>query len=352
MLNQCQMVYHPDNCLNKKRPFAQACKLCIDACPHQAIRVNLEINAKQCSECGVCMAVCPSDGFVDRSIDKLFEYIRSSEQIALNCPGAHFRGFEIPCLGLLDRDLWLSLVLYARDKKVEIYTGDCVHCPDKKACGISVQNFSRVHKSWPEHPVLSIIVAPDDGSNTDKSNPEEKNNSVNNQQAKTTSFAKMSLRNWGREKLEGMLPGLTSDESYLVPRTRQFLAETWAANTELSLPLPALKVGESCSNCGVCVAICPQKALTKKEDGDILTLIYEPFKCVECQRCVSVCKQKALSFENKRLSYRMFTGKIRIHQGKYRYCSRCGKQLFDNVEPPLCYACATSEPEKDSNFLS
>lgn len=341
MLNQCQIVYHPDNCLNKKRPFAQSCKLCIEACPHQAIKDNHEIDAKRCTECGVCMAVCPSDGFVDRSIDKLLEYIRGSEQITLNCPQANSMGFEIPCLGILDQDLWLSLILQSQDKKTEIYTGECVNCPDKKACGISVQNFSKVHKSWPEHPALSIIVAPDDG-----------NNSVNNQQKKKTPSAKMSIRNWSREKLEVMLPGITSAESYSIPRSRQFLAEMWESNKELVLPLPALNVGESCSNCGVCVAICPQKSLTKKEEGDILTLIYEPFKCVECHRCVSVCKQKALSFENKRLSYRMFAGKICIHQGKYRYCSRCGKQLFDNVEPPLCYACATSDSVEGSNFLT
>ncbi|WP_425800362.1 4Fe-4S dicluster domain-containing protein [Desulfitobacterium sp. Sab5] len=341
MLNQCQIVYHPDNCLNKKRPFAQSCKLCIEACPHQAIKDNREINAKRCTECGVCMAVCPSDGLVDRSIDKLLEYIRGSEQITLNCPLANPMGFEISCLGILDRDLWLSLLLQSQDKKVEIYTGECVNCPDKKACGLSVQNFNKVHKSWPGHPPLSVIVAPDNG-----------NNSANDQQIRKTQSPKMSLRNWSREKLEIMLPGITSDESYLIPRSRRFFGETWESKKALVLPLPALNVSDNCSNCGVCAAICPQKSLAKKEDKDILTLIYEPFKCVECQRCVSVCKQKALSFENKRLSYRMFTGKIRIHQGKYRYCSRCGKQLFDNVEPPLCYACATSDSVEGSNFLS
>lgn len=344
MLKQCQIVYHPDNCLNTKRPFSRPCRLCIEACPHQAISDNRELDAKRCTECGACMAVCPSDGFVDRSIDKLFEYIQSSDHITLNCPQANPMGFEIPCLGILDQNLWLSLILQAKtqEKKVEIYTGECVNCPDKKACGTSVQSFGKIHKSLLENLSLSIIVAPDSGSD----------NAAQNQQPRKTPASKMNLRNWSREKLETMLPGITSSESYSIPRSRQLLAETWKAKEELNLPLLALNVSESCSNCGVCAAICPQRALTKKEDNDILTLIYEPLQCVECQRCVSVCKQKALSFESKRLSYRMFTGKIRIHQGKYRYCTRCGKQLFDNVEPPLCYACATSDPEGESNFLS
>lgn len=344
MLKQCQIVYHPDNCLNTKRPFARSCRLCVEACPHQAISDNRELDTKRCTECGACMAVCPSDGFVDRSIDKLFEYIQSSDHITLNCPQANPMGFEIPCLGILDQNLWVSLILQTKtqEKKVEIYTGECVNCPDKKACGISVQSFGKIHKSLLEHSSLSIIVAPDDGSDS----------AAQNQQSRKTPAPKLNLRNWSREKLETMLPGITSSESYSIPRSRQFLAETWKAKEELNLPLPALNVSESCSNCGVCVAICPQRALTKKEDNDILTLIYEPLQCVECQRCVSVCKQKALSFESKRLSYQMFTGRIRIHQGKYRYCARCGKQLFDNVEPPLCYACATSDPEGESNFLS
>lgn len=336
MLNTCQFVYHRSNCLNIKKPFAHPCRLCVDSCPHQAISEDHKINAKLCTECGICMAVCPSDGIIDRNLVKLYHYIRGAEQIQLNCPQAIPTGFEIPCLGIIDRDLWMALLLQAQEKKIEITTGDCANCPDKEACAQSVKAFTEVHKDWTDHSPVVIAVAPDDG----KTKPLPLNQKVTT----PVSTEKKDWRDLGREKLEEMLPGMTSDESYPIPHNRLFLVESWETKNEI-LPLPALNVGTSCTNCGVCAAICPQGALTKKEEHDELTLIYEPLKCVRCQRCVSICRPKALTMETKRLSFRLFTGKIRLHQGKYRYCIKCGRQVFDNKEPALCVGCASTYPD-------
>ncbi|MDP4160652.1 MAG: 4Fe-4S binding protein, partial [Bacillota bacterium] len=88
MIYNCQIVYNHDSCLNTKKAFVNLCRLCIESCPHQAISVYRELDAKRCTECGICMAVCPSDGFVYRSSDKLYEYIQDSEKLVLNCPQA------------------------------------------------------------------------------------------------------------------------------------------------------------------------------------------------------------------------------------------------------------------------
>ncbi|SHN80178.1 4Fe-4S dicluster domain-containing protein [Desulfitobacterium chlororespirans] len=306
----CQMVHHHHNCLNTKKPYVKLCRLCIDSCPHQAISLYRELNAQGCTECGICMAVCPSDGFVYYSIAKLGEFIRNAGKIMLNCPQAMSAGYGIPCLGLLDRDLWLTLLMIAREKEVTILTGVCAACPDKKACGMSVRIFKEIHNSWPDHPTLRIKVAPDDG----ESETGGETTSVQNRSGGK------GWRDIGREKLEAMLPGITSDETYPIPKTRQFLEEAWRSRKSAikALPLPALKVREGCRECGECAEVCPQGALTNKKNGEQLTLIYEPLKCVNCQRCVNICRSQALSMEYKSLSYRLFTGKILVHQGKQR----------------------------------
>ncbi|HBV86525.1 MAG TPA: (4Fe-4S)-binding protein [Desulfosporosinus sp.] len=329
------MVYNHDCCLNTKKAFVNLCRLCIDSCPHHAISVYRELDAKRCTECGICIAVCPSGGFFYRNSDKLYEYIKRSENVVLNCPQAIPAGHEIPCLGIFDRDLWLSLMLYAREKELIIYTGVCANCADKKACETSVQIFKEVHNTWKDHPPIRIRVASDDGNCE---------SAMRDTMSVQDQIEKKGWRDIGREKLEAMLPGITSNERYLIPKTRQFLGETWKSQksgTEV-LPIPALTVSESCTNCGECEGICPQGALTKKETKEQLTLIYEPIKCARCQRCISICRSKALSMEIKSLSYRLLAGKVLLHQGKRRFCSWCGKQVFDDLEPAMCIACATS----------
>jgi len=351
----CQMVYHSGNCLNTKKPFARACRLCIESCPHQAISEYRQLEAKHCTECGACMAVCPSDGFVDRMMDKLHDYLMETQEIVLNCPQAIPSGFEISCLGILSRDGWLTLMLLAKEKPVTIITGVCAKCEDRQACAASVQTFKQVHADWPEHAVVRIQVRPDE----EATEPEP------NAGPPLSDVPRLKMTGWrqrGRDKIVEWLPNLAADETTSIPKYRQWLIEALEKTLEEKIPFRALFVADSCTSCGVCAAICPQGALQKQEEMDSapedptkedkiasLRLILEPQKCVQCGRCVEICRPKALSFRTKRLSHRLLTGKILIHEGRPRYCSKCGKRIFDNSE--LCLVCSTSVPES-SNFFS
>ena len=353
----CQMVYHNGNCLNTKKPFAHACRLCIESCPHQAISEYRQFEAKKCTECGACMAVCPSDGFVDQTMDKLHDYLGEAKDIVLNCPQAIPSGFEISCLGILDRDGWMTLMLLAKEKPVTIITGVCAECEDRQACAASVQTFKQVHGDWPGHATVQIQVRPDEEA-VEAVEPVSK---VGPPRAVVSPVEMTGWRQRGREKLAEWLPNLAADETYAIPKSRQWLLELLEKTSEEKIPFRALSVAESCTSCGVCVAICPQGALQKqevmnsepedpvKEDKIAsLRLILEPQKCVHCGRCVETCRPNALSLSIKLLSYRLLTGRILIHEGSQRYCSRCGKRIFDNSE--LCLVCSTSGPESHGFF--
>ena len=352
----CQMVYHNGNCLNTKKPFARACKLCIDICPHQAISEYRQLNTKQCTECGACMAVCPSDGFVDRTMNKLHDYLFEGKDIVLNCPQATPRGFEIPCLGMLDRDGWMTLMLLAEEKSVTIMTGICAECEDRRACATSVQAFKQVHVDWPDHAAIRIQVRPDEGAVEPESKEEFK-----------AVVPRVNLTGWrqkSRDKIEEWLPNLAAEDMYTVPKYRQWLIEALERKKDGKIPFSALSVADLCTSCGFCVAICPQGALQKHEERNpdqsaedpskeekivALRLILEPQKCVQCGRCVEICRPLALSFNLKSMSHRLLTGKILIHEGSPKYCIRCGKRIFDNTD--LCLACSTSDPSSQGSFL-
>ncbi|MDQ7096798.1 4Fe-4S binding protein [Desulfosporosinus sp. PR] len=353
----CQMVYHNGNCLNTKKPYANSCRLCLDICPYQAISDYHQIDVRKCSECGACMAVCPSDGFVDVMIDKFQDYLAETEEILLNCPQAVPSGFEIPCLGMFDRDSWTSLMLWAKKKPVTIVTGVCADCGDRAACAASVQAFKQVHSSWPGHGEVRIQVRPDAGLAAESK-------TANPQVPKPAVQGSGNWRQKGLKKVEEWLPNLTADQAYSLPKSRQGLMNVLEKYPEEKVPFPALVVTDLCTNCGVCAAICPQDALQKTEEWDSdpkakesaqedrissLQLILEPQKCVHCNRCVEVCRIQALSMETKMLSRRFLAGKVLIHEGSPLYCKQCGKRIFDNSE--LCLVCSTSDPQGRSSFF-
>ena len=354
----CQIVYHNGNCLNTKRPYARSCKLCIESCPHQAISEYRQLDTKKCTECGVCMAVCPSNGFVDQTIDKFHNYLLESGEIILNCPQAMPLGFEIPCIGMLDRDGWMTLMLLAKEKPATIVTGVCTDCKDRQACVLSVETFKQIHADWPEHPAVKIQVRPDQGGSI-----EPMLNGAGGRKSVLQKNSEVGWRQKSREKIEEWLPSMAEDELYAIPKSRQWLIEAFEASSEEKLPFYALSVADSCTNCGVCPAICPQGALQKREEMNSdpetqdpskedqitsLRLIFEPQKCVRCHRCVETCRSQALKFKSKRLSHRLLTGKVLIHEGRPKYCGQCGKRIFDNGE--LCIVCATSDPDNRGFF--
>jgi len=341
----CQMIYHHGNCLNSKKSFVHPCRLCVEACPHGAISDFKELDVKKCTECGACMTVCPSDGFVDSAMDSLHDYLFKAEEIVLNCPQALPKGYEISCLGIFDKDGWLALMLLAYRKPLTILTGVCALCEDREACAVSVNNLQTVHAEWSGHPRIQIQVRPF----------QENEVGVADVQIPQKLERREALTGWrrkSREKIESWLPSLKAEEQYLIPLSRQWLIEAWRTQPEEKIPFSTLEVSEQCTSCGICVDICPQGALTQQLGNDEnRRLVFEPAKCVQCDRCVKICQPKAMKFSTKWLSYRLVTGKVLLHDGKPRFCAKCGKQVFDNMEPQLCLACATSDPGKRGFFF-
>ena len=282
------------------------------------------------------MSVCPSDGFVDKDMDNLGEYLLSSDHIVLNCPLAEPQGYEISCLGMLDKDAWTTMMIVAGHREVKILTGDCGTCDDRQACALSVDFFKEVHQVWLDHAPIKIEIAPSKAG-SEFVEPTSKSN-TNLMDTKNTSF-----REKGKKKIKELFPDILAEEAYTLPKTRQWLSAVLTLNQDLKIPYKTIQVNDKCTSCGVCSKICPQDALHQVQKEDKILLIYEPSKCVQCARCVEICGPEAMELEYKELSNKYITGKILLCTTTPRHCTQCGKQIFHNIEPRLCMACASKD---------
>lgn len=308
-----QMIYHNGNCLNQKKTFPRECRRCITACPHNAINDQKEIILEKCTECGVCMAVCPSDGFIDRDMRHLGAYFSESESCVLNCPMAEPCGYEIACLGMFDGDAWKALMLKAVTKKVRIVIGDCACCNDHKASEFSRSLLEETAAQWPGHPVITIDIVPAAEGSERVNNPQNKKLF----DRRSEKGIKNSVREFGMDKLRAAFPAIEADDVYPIPKTREWLIDALRLLPDSKVPFLAIAANNNCSGCGVCTRICPQQALELRRRDDKILLVYEPYKCVQCGRCVDICGSRVLRLENRQLTLKFLTGKILLCEGQH-----------------------------------
>lgn len=53
-----------------------------------------------------------------------------------------------------------------------------------------------------------------------------------------------------------------------------------------------------CSECGVCIRLCPEHCITKDTEGNLLT---DATRCILCQRCFEYCPQNAIKIGKEKL---------------------------------------------------
>ncbi|MDR1321819.1 MAG: 4Fe-4S binding protein [Gracilibacteraceae bacterium] len=338
-LNAPQMIFHPGNCLNNLKPFSRPCQLCIQYCPHDAIDASRNIDRSKCTDCGTCMSVCPSDGMLDSGMRAVGEYLLGAEAPALHCPAAQPVGLEIPCIGVLDRDAWIALLLLSERKDVRMLTGDCGLCDDRQACAVSVTVLQNIVADWGEPLKVKIEIRPDTGAAPDAAEtarsappPAEKDRGLK------------AIRAAGRRKMKEMLPGVTAAEVTAVNETRRWLINVLAEDKERRAPYLGVRIGDACTDCCVCAKICPRGALSITQREGKIIHVYESARCMQCRRCEEVCGPQTLKLDTVYLTYKYLTGKILLREGVPRYCAKCGIPIHHNKEPGLCLSCAAKDP--------
>jgi ferredoxin len=356
------------------------CTICAEFCPIGTIEVNQAGRPRittSCIKCGACVGVCPTNALssskktlqqinrlalqaslridhlvigCERTAARLRIAALGSEEDAekdvptpeqevareaLELIGeatASEHIVEVPCLGMLTREIWFSILneigsSKLREVSVFLPPGQCAECPvnggndveDRfgeaitvaetwSGCGVGIitdaEDLPQAKKANVRAYLTSDVEMDRRGAFTgflaELKQTWDENSQVGNKALDEVRLQRERKATFERTRLakdiKGAKPG--GGRPIAVP-TRYILIEALgrsdahAADVALSI---STTDPSTCTLCGTCIPVCPLHARSIVETEDTRTLVVNDLYCVGCSACIQACPTESCSF--------------------------------------------------------
>ena len=368
-----------EHCLNRRHKDA-GCRLCVDACPTEAIRLQPadswpaapaettstpsgpqepHLDAERCVNCGLCLHVCPTEVFTQRGAPETATAqtvaLTSGEAIALVCPQhadpGHTRApvsavvRHKRCLAALSVSHLLELSDGGR-RTLWLDDSPCAACPigqvqsaivrTATAANQLLQAFGRAPAIRTcRHHADALLEAPVQRRVIEGDRPELSRRHFFGalghlaRRTAATAIAESlpAPQPGGARTVEQRLPHRIPPQRMRLFRRLKRLGT--AADTPIStatIPFANVLVNEeACSACKLCARFCPTGALHFAADEEGFALYFKPAICIDCGLCAVACPEDAVRFAAEIAPQALVADSWeRLASGRLAPCVTCG----------------------------
>ncbi|SHK60630.1 4Fe-4S binding domain-containing protein [Selenomonas ruminantium] len=244
-----------------------SCNRCQAICPQSAIQ-NRDIDAEKCDNCGLCTAVCPTGAIQsDADYDAVLTVTQNFTPQVLMCRKVSPAG--MPCLGALNRRLLWAL---AEKQPLAIDTSRCA------ACNPAVFQWLETEIAACNDALQAAGKAPLKLVHVKDAAPAAK---------------PVARRSFFRSLFHAAADTATEIAAAQTQQQYAFDPVIWLEKQGASpcSLFPGLTMQASCTACGLCTMLCPEKALTIRDGRE---LAFNPVRCTACGLCHNNCPQSSL----------------------------------------------------------
>ena len=311
----------PERCLPALSPKA-ACSRCQAVCPEDAVTLTPAPVLNDCSACGLCAAVCPGDAITldDLSDQELLRRItdvaRRCDAVAIACePGGQRAAHVITvnCLGRITPEFLVAAATCGAERLELVIDGSrCSACPRRTGGELLA---AAVSQAQPVLTQLGFSCTVNITKTPGESHPRRAVLAVPaplQQDRRSFLLAALGLlRETTPARLAGMGPQraagpslqpIPEQEWQNKPGVRSVRREMlrWAVQNrqpgpDLRWPTPRVALTGTCHLCGVCMALCPNRAIAVVRTEGIERLDHLPGSCTGCGLCAAVCPSHAVT---------------------------------------------------------
>ena len=369
-------------CLNDRHQ-ARACRICVNACPVNAISTpfvpdvnsaSIALDQDTCVRCGLCLNVCPTDVFVQTELpeSKLPQIVArsTSQAIELACPRKDPPGLSrVPDASVIQTPRCLAAVsvpalleMAATGKTLWLNDSVCHSCPIGSARGAiqhAVSTANRWLQAMGHEPAVHGLTATDNNL-TDQ--PVSRPVVRGDETVMSRRDLFKSLKKRTGQAAASATPGTSAQPPrqpspsrrgqaspdhgdsargagqrlpHHIPAQRQRLAYSLrqlspnpSANVPTTgLPIADVVITEDCTACGLCARLCPTEAISFVNDDEYYVLNFSAALCLgtDCALCVIGCPTQAVHFGGEVAADELLSTQPRhVKAGRLAPCTQCG----------------------------
>ncbi len=286
------------------------CSLCTQQCGSDAISIgeDVAVNSDKCSECMLCVSVCPSGCFEISGLDfySMINRVRkieaSVQSPVIGCGKAaspsHLRTI---CFGHLSEELLIALYAYILHP-VQIDLTGCKDC-NESIPGIIESRLEKIEAATGSN-IYEKIRLIKDPSNLD----------FRDITCDRRSFFR-AIKEMTLMQASGLVGSEADDQLVRSYSAKKMPLKREAMNNALKIFSYEIRkavlhhyyfnagLSDTCDNCFACTGICPTGALKTGEAGSGgRELFFNSSMCIGCGLCSNICRSEAIMID-KGFSY-------------------------------------------------
>ena len=316
---------YSEKCINTRQK-RQHCEKCVTACPANALenKKGIQLYKDKCTNCNLCVSVCPSVTFVPRmeTLEPLYRAVHGQNVVTIGCSKSKAdTTIKVECIAQLP---WEYFAYVALDNQLQLDLSCCSQCDHQNLKSLIENHLSRLEIFLPEklYQQHVCLLYGEDGT-------------AGNQLTRREMFS--YLYGQGKDQLAKAVPFLfPKNKDARVYRTLLVGKVRQQKKQENRLyGWDYVGVTTKCYGCGVCEQLCPQQAIVIVEEEGIRYFTHNYGKCTHCGICKTVCNQDAIRYSySKRSGEKIVTAYKLIT----RNCKDCNDPIPES-EDGLCMIC-------------
>lgn len=286
----------------RMRHNKNSCNRCLKRCHFGAIRIsdNISIDTSACSECMICVSVCPTDTFQIGAMNfySITARLRKHQSPVLGCharPGlvAHEKTV---CLGFLSEEHLLALLFLVK-KPLQINLTECKDCKNGFVVGAIQERLSNIEENTSINVFDTIKVVKNEADLDYQAVSYDRRGFFRALKGLTVQGAvgfldrtngERTVQPYSRKVLPIRRELLNRSFSVLPGDMRERVLESYYYDIE---------VDEICNQCFACVGMCPTGAFKITNHTSDKMPFFNSALCSGCGLCEGFCRSHSISLK-------------------------------------------------------